>query len=418
MTNLLKLYRDSRDVRYKLYSWMCLVGIITTLLSLIGLPGSRTAANFFLIFIMYPSYVLVADAIPKIWKSSLVFKLAMVVMLVSFASVFYGEEVATAKIVSKFIRRIIQLVGFIVGISVAMPLIKKHQKYIFYALLLCSLAAGVSLFIFYTSPSLTRLAYHYGDLHTNRAGWIYGLIAASLLASFQKGPNRLVQGLTFLALTILFTAIMLTSSRSTILGVFIILPTFILLSRDKRCWPPILAIIIAMSIYTSTAHSLKGSDKGRLVSTERLVNRKDAGRFQFWKELIDRMDTPEYVVGKGFLADHTSKERDPKVFCIPHSLYVSSFFHGGFIMLSLHALLLCSVGIVGLKDIKNGSMGILLLAGFALVPSLTDGKSIIDLSNKFPAEVLLFWIPVAIATATQYLPTAKTKSIAPASGME
>jgi hypothetical protein len=404
MKKLLSSYANLREQRHKLCSWACLIGIVATTLSLIGQDGSRLASNFFQALIVAPTFILAIDAFPKIWKSSWTFKLALLVLIINFISLFYGEELASSKIISKFFRRIIYTTGFIGGISVAMPLLQKYQKYIFYTLLACSLGAAAALWIFYSSPTLARLPYHFQDLHTNKAGWIYGLISTGILTLIPHNQSRISRILVFVALSALFSAVMLTSSRSSIPGVSSAILLFIGLIRNRCILIPVCAAIVAVIIYTATGSALNGSPKGRLISTGKLVNRKDSGRIEFWQELIGSMKPKEYIIGKGFLADHSSKKLDPEVWCIPHSLYVSSFFHGGILALLSHLALSGAVIGVGFYSAKRGSISILLLAGFAAIPSLVDGKSIIDISQKFPPEVLLFWIPVAIAVANKYTP--------------
>jgi hypothetical protein len=334
-----------------------------------------------------------------------------------FISLFYGEETATVKLVFKFIRRIIYTVGFICGTSIAMPLLKRHRKAVFYALLPCAAAgAAISLYLFYTTPHMARAPYHFQDLHPNAAAWMYGMLGVGIMGCLRKQSTLSDRIWAFLALALLFSAIMMTSSRSGILGIASALPVFIATTRDKRILPVLLAAGVALAVYLFSGHDMQHSDKGRLISIEKLVSRKDSGRLTFWKELIGRMDGKEYLIGRGFFADHTTAQLDPEIWFTPHSLYLSSFYHGGAITLFLHLSLYIATVWIGFGNIKSGSNSLMLFAAFAFIPSLVDGKSIIDLSIKFPPAVLLFWIPVAMAAGSEYLRCAGSDAHASRSG--
>lgn len=401
-----KWWTDSKAWRHALCAYTSAAGILLTLFGIVILPGTRGATNFMQLMIVFPMILIGIDHIPELFKKSLTFKVSITLILYLFASLFWSEQSANWDEISRFLKRITYMIAIMGGVSLAIPLLRKYQKTSLVLLLLFTLGALYALFKFFCDPSISRLIYHHGEMHPNKTGWMYGLIAMGLTSFIQHHTKRSLKLLLFSALIILFSAVMFTSSRSSILGISLGTLAYSLITRNRRCCPPITALLIAFTIYgTVSATKPTPTATKSLLSTKRLVTRKDSGRFKLWGELYQRMDFKDHIIGKGFLADHSSS-RNTEILCHPHSLYISSFLHGGIIALMLHATMSLFVFHRGLKTAFSGRPLLILLAAFSLIPSLTDGSGIIDLSTTFALEILITWIPVFITIASEINPGA------------
>lgn len=399
--NLFGLYKHNKSHRHALCAWFCFVGLLSIILAFFSIPGSRVATNLFQGFIVFPVCILAPESIGSLWKKSFLFRGVVLLFFFNFATLFWGEQVADIELSVKFLRRILYTTTFISGITLSQPLFHKYPKVILTVLFICSLGAGYSLIQFFSDPSIHRLTFHFEGGHPNQAGWIYGLVGVGIIAAFRKNLSEKRTMLIFATLTLLFFTVLMTASRSSILGILSTLCVFIFFVRDRRAWIPCTAMLIAILLYIPSSQHFKNTPGKSRYSAQRLISRKDAGRLSIWGYLIDRMDAKDKVIGKGFLADDTSKDHRAAILSHSHSLYVSSFYHGGIIALLLHIGILTGAIVIGFRETKNGRISIILLLAFMFIPSLTDGKGIMNLSTKFPPEILLFWIPISLAVAAE-----------------
>ena len=393
LKTLVKNFKNNRQI---LSSYICAVGILTTLISILIIPSTRITFNLFMGLVVFPFFILSPDTLLRMWRTSVIFRLVLFLLTLNFLSLFWGATKADTHTMFKFIHHIFYIIAFIGGCYQSISVLKSWKKSMDAILILSFIGASVALFVFFRDPETQRLTYHLKDFHPNGTGWIYGLLSVGIMGNLLfKKTSRVVQFICFVSLSVLFTSVMFTSSRTSILGVLFSVLTFWFFTQDRRVLIPVFSVFFAVFIYSVDSAFLEKANDRSIISTTRLVTRKGSGRIRLWKELIGEMKSKEYLFGKGFLENDSNKTNSNVPH--PHSLFLSSFFHGGGVVLFIHAWIVVLVMFKGYLMTRNGSILLLLLCVFTVFPSLFDGKTIIHINSVFSPDMFIFWIPVALS---------------------
>ncbi len=258
----------------------------------------------------------------------------------------------------------------------------KLEKIIFYSLLASAISAIISIANYFHTSYGGRLS-GYGALYNPLlTSHVYGMFAALALAlSLQPGKSPWLPLLLFV---ILSTLLLLTGSRTPLVGLGACLLWLSLINRNQRAlWiiPGILICIIALY----------------LVSPENLISRGLSYRPQIWAEAWRQILQRPWL-GHGY--------EYPFVFVIPglefaiadpHNIELAVLFSGGIVGLMLW-LLLYTVALCFAW--RNRHDQLVALASTALIfgiaAGLTEGGAFMSRPKE---HWFLIWIPMALLAA-------------------
>jgi len=190
---------------------------------------------------------------------------------------------------------------------------------------------------------------------------------------------------------ILFTALVLTLGRSTMVAFVAAAALAVVVTRDRKVAAVLLLVLIAVVL----GFILVGGAWG-----PSLLHRGDAGRVFIYQDLLERMDG-HWLTGVGLAASDdvrfpVGSWEFPRGFDMPHShsAFVATYYHGGVVGLGL---LLAVVGSAGVRAWriarKRGDPTGLVLLVFGVGCLLPDGHRLV--SNPHLSSWLIFWLPVA-----------------------
>ena len=298
-----------------------------------------------------------------------------------------GESVA------KHLGFVLLVIGFSLSIAVVMTRFRWALYWLSLVIILAAVInCGYSLYLHYANPEFQPLPeprlYALGRLSNPVISALsYGFVVV-LCAHMVMTRERMIAKIVFAEIALLLIGgIVLTWTRGVWLGLTAALIVGILLQYPGHRKKQLIAIAaVCLGIGVIVLASL-GPDI--------LVKRALSFRPEIWAEFIARTLAANPLIGLGLTTDsvfHLASEPEP--FKHPHSLFVSTFYYGGFIglVLYLSMLMLAAIRVVQFEQHPIKVLAGMLLT-FGVVATLVDGNEILVKVNHL---WLLIWFPIGL----------------------
>lgn len=199
----------------------------------------------------------------------------------------------------------------------------------------------ISIFVIggYTSPlvflrltdggTLARLGGYL--MNPNELGMLAGVGIACFLFMISRRKGRL--GWIFLKLAVLFLALYLTGSRSSLIGALLIAFFYLLKSSNKRLKAAVITALLVVTPFLVDTIIFKDGNK---VHVEEVMSM--TGRLPFWKALVEEALPHEPLLGFGFMRiwytdSFKSKHTYPGK--MTHNTFLQVLMNLGFVGLAL-----------------------------------------------------------------------------------
>jgi hypothetical protein len=125
-----------------------------------------------------------------------------------------------------------------------------------------------------------------------------------------------------------------------------------------------------------------------------------SNRAELWQAMKVRMNTKEYIYGRGLSVDQAPNNQEN--FIYPHSHILSSFYYTGAFGTLIHLMLYLAVLYTSLKAALSGKAFLACLFAMSLVPTAVDGLSIHPYLGYLTPHLLIFWFLYALAFSEMY----------------
>ena len=254
-----------------------------------------------------------------------------------------------------------------------------------------SIATLAAIIVFVVSDPADGRLNGLGQLDTHViAALVYGVVLIFVLDTLVREQSLRWKSFAVISGILIICAVLLSDSRNAWVSVLIGVGVFMLAhaTRDKQRF---LAGIAAMGVvFGVLLAGLLAND----VSREVLLPRGDSFRSIIWSSVVSDVIQQGPLFGLGILTDN-DVSAGGNTFIHPHSMYLSVFFQGGLVGLTLFAVVVIGTLRVLLRHYDSADAKLALgVLGIALPAYLLDGHELID---KVGSTWLLFWLPVAIS---------------------
>jgi hypothetical protein len=245
-------------------------------------------------------------------------------------------------------------------------------------------------------------------------------------------------------LFVLNLAVAFCQSRGASLAMLAATGLLAVVVRRKRAALPLLWVVLALvafhflSQHLAERAALARQFPGRVVvpaaSTDPLdsrlpdnglghwVERGDAGRLTLYRRLLQRIEEPsQRFWGKGWWHEHSAAADVKWPATHPHSVLVSTHYHGG--QVALVGLLFFGVLVLSRAfEVWRGGLGLdgLVLFVYGSTALVFDGEALTSLFTEPRFESLVFWVPAGLVAgryaALRARTAARVRSTPPADG--
>jgi O-antigen ligase len=259
-----------------------------------------------------------------------------------------------------------------------------------------SLAVLAAIVVFIvTKPEGGRLN-GLGQLHSQIiAALVYGVVLIFVVQVFFTHRLVALRGLAVVGASLIGYAVFLTDSRnawvsvSTGLGIFVLAHWI----RDKQ------RFLAAVAMMGFAGVVLLGGLLAFESTREILLPRGASFRPDIWGAIASKVINANPWIGLGVLTENNVVV-DGIEFLHPHSLYLSVFFQGGLVGVTLLILVLVGTLRVLFENYETSNAKLALaILGIALPAYLLDGHELID---KVGSTWFLFWLPVGISLGLRW----------------
>ena len=204
-----------------------------------------------------------------------------------------------------------------------------------------------------------------------------------------KTKNLLLRTGYLLCFVMIFTAIVLTGTRSAFLGLFFTLPLmiyFFVMNNDLRYKAWQVGIICSVCVCILLLIFVG-------MNLDSLVQRSFSFRPEIWKATLVRILDNDIWFGSGLMADAAIQQGN-LMFKHPHNIYLATLFYGGIVGLAGFFLVIfsCLKHQFSNMNEEYGSLAVILLL-FGLISLTFDGNRII---RKIDFIWLTIWLPISI----------------------
>jgi hypothetical protein len=291
------------------------------------------------------------------------------------------------------------------------------------------LAALVSLAVFYGFNGATSFGerlrnwFVHGGQHPVPTAMTFGFAAMwAGLGLASSGSRRAAWGWGT-ALLLLNVAVACGQSRGASLAMVTASLLLAGIVRRKRACLPLLFVVAALvCFHLLSPHLAPRAEASRRHPGETLVpaasanpydarlprnglqnwvERGDAGRLALYRLLLKRLDLPaDRFLGKGWFAPHSGAAELGWPATHPHSVLMSTLYHGGQIAVVGLAFLAVFMFTKAISLFRRGlGPDTLVMLCYGSVALLFDGESLTSLFTQPGFESLVFWVPVGLIAA-------------------
>jgi hypothetical protein len=288
------------------------------------------------------------------------------------------------------------------------------------------LAALVSLAIFYGFNGGTSFGerlrnwFVHGGQHPVPTAMTFGFAALLAGLGLACSESRRAAWRWGAALLLLNAAVACGQSRGASLAMVASSLLLAGIVRRKRACLPLLFVVAALaSFHLLSPHLASRAEASRRHPGQPLVpaaaadpydprlprnglqnwvERGDAGRLALYRLLLQRLDLPaDRFLGKGWFAPHSGAAELGWPATHPHSVLMSTLYHGGQIAVVGLAFLAAFLFTKAISLFRHGlGADPLVMLCYGSVALLFDGESLTSLFTQPGFESLVFWVPVGL----------------------
>jgi len=320
--------------------------------------------------------------------------------------------------------------GPAVMLSCVTPNRKLYPAALWLILFAAVAGATVSLHTFYLQNLFPaqRFILAGGIQHPGHSAMKCGFSAVLAGAFFMQrnGKLKLSDGITLACLSLLLFAMLMSHVRTAVIAVMAatVASFFCIKGRLKKSLCLYAVMAATVTAYLLTMQLADRDVKAQHVRPEGAFSIKNVtslnGRIGIWSELLSRMETSDWLIGKGlgenYFAQNIPKESQqwyyetPKGFQVhTHSGYVWVLYFSGVTGLGILLALLGTAALTSIREKECGFLPTSLLI-FCGVTLLADTSSL--LSGTGNTSYLIFWAPLGLAAGTHLtLRTCRSNSI-------
>jgi hypothetical protein len=294
--------------------------------------------------------------------------------------------------------------------------------------LIATFSICTTLFVYLQKDALDyRLGWFFYFVHPIQTSVLcqFGLVTL-LYSLYLFGHERRKYWMLLISLYFVLLAVLLTYSRSAYLSTGACLIIGMIIFRKRFLWSLLIIIctsLLSISVIDSirklpdaelrnlnnknSFHIEHAPDKKMYIkraSSELaasslyngLFDRKSAGRVSYWKKLFSRMDSLNFLYGKGITASH-----DIGAFTSPHSVYIYHLYHMGivgfFSLLSVQ--LICIRFAIRQWKERRINLITILLWPISMISFFFNGNEIMGSPDPYN---VLFWVPIILTLTIHY----------------
>lgn len=291
---------------------------------------------------------------------------------------------------------------YIISLIIIIVHLSEHRKFIdkylpvLSALIILPIFLDILHYIIFQSKP--RLFGYLGTSNPNTAGIIYGICTVVFVNQIIKRNliSNWKNGVLILSSIIATTALFLTGSRACALSLLIALTLFCLVRRHAKVLALVSLILLTSGVVSLSINALKFTEQNitqplKAAATRTLIS----NRAEHWQAMIERMNTEEYIYGRGLSVDQATNNQE--TFIYPHSQLISSFYYTGILGTLLHLMLFLAIFYASLKAAFAGQPFLVCLFAMSLVPTAVDGVSIHPYLGYLTPHLLVFWFLYSLA---------------------
>lgn len=291
---------------------------------------------------------------------------------------------------------------YIISLIIIIVHLSEHRKFIdkylpvLSALIILPIFLDILHYIIFQSKP--RLLGYLGTSNPNTAGIIYGICTVVFVNQIIKRDliSNWKNGVLILSSIIATTALFLTGSRACALSLLIALTLFCLVRRHAKVLALVSLILLTSGVVSLSINALKFTEQNitqplKAAATRTLIS----NRAEHWQAMIERMNTEEYIYGRGLSVDQATNNQE--TFIYPHSQLISSFYYTGILGTLLHLMLFLAIFYASLKAAFAGQPLLVCLFTMSLLPTAVDGISIHPYLGYLTPHLLVFWFLYSLA---------------------
>lgn len=257
----------------------------------------------------------------------------------------------------------------------------------------CGAAAAAASIAYHlvTDPTLSARLIGPGRAdHPIIGATLFGLAAIGLYYQVITGEKRTsIKTLSWLALIVLASAVILTESRGPMIGLAVVL-SFHLAATRKWKWLALgfCVALACLALYWSG-----------LVELGQWEKRGSAHRLEIWHESWDLItaDLRRLIVGYGADTEFRFALPGDRYVTSPHNIFLGHQLYGGLIATALFFWLLASLGRHSLRYFREtGDLTLAAMLVFGLSVGIFDYRTV---ALNVSQEWLSFWLPLILASA-------------------
>ncbi|MEE8059205.1 MAG: O-antigen ligase family protein [Pseudomonadales bacterium] len=344
-------------------------------------PTTKSLNNIFYVLLLLPlvvTFFFVENKLANIKIFIVNYKYFFIFSLLMLVSTMWNAFDQDA--CANNVKRILYVVGFLLVINISVEKIDTvGEKILPYALLAASLSAIYKLFFWLSTYTVHHRMEGIGiTANSILLAIIYSVAGLVSLMVFLKGTDK--KSWVFLAAALIcFAVVVLGQSRGPLLSLGFSICLSLILFRGNRALFSMAALFVTVTFFATQ------------YGDSRVFSLYDI-RIDIWKAALETISTSP-LLGFGLQTDE-AVQVGATTFHHPHSVYITTLFHGGILGLMALMAMIASVLSADIKNINLLPWRVLLCLG--LVYMLFDGYRVFS----HPEEIwLIFWLPIGVLMA-------------------
>ena len=359
--------------------------------------SSKLSNNFFYIFVLLPFLVIIFKSkhthILNVFNSKIAILIAVFFIYFFITTIYF--YFFNLNYIYDYTR---QVLSFSCFFFLCIYLFKNNnlEKKLSYVGAWAAVWGGTTIaFYYYQNEFSLRLKYIGPASHEIIGASVYAFMCLAVFLFGQRFPFYV----RYSVVSILFLCVVLSGSRGPIIALVLSL-VFASMVYGRK-WV-VFSAALFLGIFSLFFYF-------GWFSLGRLYQASSGYRFQIWGQIFsDLWHQGEWLVGRGFFAEKTIAASG-MLFDHAHSGFVSTFFHGGVVGLSILVLMIFvaaySANKIKIKDDKVKAISMLV---FSMMIILTDNHKL--LTGPDPLWIY-FWLPIAYLSSIELRESVKPRTL-------
>ena len=372
------------------------------MLCLIFVLPNVSAVRTMYYLILLPMFLIVIKKpdLFAICRSPIFIFLALYFLVFILAAPFATEF--SLKLLAEHIRNSVLVASFV---AMTAHLVRKNPQFPFQLFLFVGATAALvglnNIWHFYDGlPPVDRLPRRLEGIpgltmyyNPNWVAQLYGVVCVgTVAAATQQGARRSAIALMALSAIILFVCVMLTQTRSVLIGVVAGIAIVITLLPNQNLMQRAIQIVVIAAAALASVPFI-----------EILVSRGDPYRLAFWQAYLSHVDAHPWT-GAGLSAQIIAKAPDGFETTHPHNIIYHALLRGG---VFAFGALIGLLAVTGLQAVRAWQ-----ITGWTIYPALIVA-AVLPLQLEFTVVVgtsvgwdwLVLWMPIGLCLGASLPPT-------------